>query len=307
MTKFYGGVDRRTVDAVVSRPYGATSGRAWFVDGTNGSDSAVGSFDAPVASIAQAIVLSTASVGDIIVIAPGTYTITASLVPKAGVAFVAGVKLSPRKPTVIISGNVADMIQVDTGNNLFDGIEIKASGGTTDNLVDIADIADVGGLTFLDCVFNGNDQTTVVGLNLADGTFILTEMYVAGCLFRDLTGTQINVGVLGMAYSVITDCTFALDVNSGKGIALADTGAFATGKGYVINRNFFLPFDATADEVAISIAGTENTTGVGIICDNRFSYFPAGTAITIDKVPNSEVQNFTAAATGGGTVVTTGT
>src|SRR3990167_4259648 len=289
-TRFYGGVDRRTVDAVVSRPYGATSGRAWFVDATNGSDGNAGTFEAPVLTLAQAITLSAASQGDIIVIGPGTFTITAALVPKAGVAFVAGVKLSVRKPTVIITGNIADLVQVDVNNNLFDGIEFKASGNTADNHVDVADTAAVAGLAFHDCVFNGDDKTTVVGINAADATFALSKMEVRGCQFRDLTGTCIVVGVLGMAYSLIEDNQFALDVNAGVGISLADTGAFATGKGYVIRRNVFTGFDATAYEVGITIAGTENTTGAGIICDNRFAYIAAA-AITIDKLSLSEVQN----------------
>lgn len=307
MTQFYGGVNRRTVDAITSRPYGAPSGRAWFVDGTNGSDANAGNAEAPVATIAQAITLSTANVGDVIVIAPGTYTITAALVPKAGVAFVAGVVNNPHVPTVIITGNIADMVQIDVAGTRWENIEFKASGGTTDNLVDIADAAAVDGVSFYQCVFNGNDQTSVIALNANDATFAVTRMHVEECLFRDLTGTMINIGALGMAYSHIKRNIFACDINGGVSIALADTTAFATGKGYVIEENFFLPFDATADEVAIQVAGTENTTGIGIITNNRFSYYPAGTAITIDKIPASEVQNFTAAATGGGTVVTTGT
>lgn len=307
MPQFYGGVNRRTVDAVTSRPYGAPSGRAWFVDATSGSDSAAGSAEAPFLTVAAAISASTASVGDVIIIAPGTYTITAALVPKAGTAFLAGVVLNPATPTVIITGNIADLIQIDVANTRWENIEFKASGATADNLVDVADGAAVDGVSFFQCVFNGNDQTSVIGINANDATFAVTRMHVEECLFRDLTGTMVNIGVLGMAYSRIKRNVFACDINSGVSIALADTTAFATGKAYIIEENFFLPFDVTANEVAISIAGTEDTTGVGIITNNRFSYYPAATAVTIDKVGASEVQNFTAAATGGGTVVTTGT
>ncbi len=96
-------------------------------------------------------------------------------------------------------------------------------------------------------------------------------------------------------------------MNSGKGIALADTGAFATGKGYVIEHNDFTPFDATGDEVGIFIAGTEDTTGVGIIRNNYFSYGGSALSITQDKVSKSEVNNYTGDAATGGTLVDPGT
>lgn len=307
MARFYGGVDRRTIDAITSRPYGATSGRAWFVDGTNGNSSNAGTFEAPFATIASAISASTADVGDVIIIAPGTYTVTAALTPKAGTSLLAGVVQNPRKPTVIITGNIADLVEVEADNVRFEGIEFKASGATADNLVNIADTVAVAGVSFFQCVFNGNDQTSVVGINAADATFGVSAMSIEDCLFRDLTGTMVNIGVNGMGYSVIRYNNFSHDVNSGIGIALADTGAFATGKAWEIYENNFNGFDATGDEVSISIAGTENTTGAGIIRGNFFSYGAAATSVTIDKLPKATINNYTAAATGGGTVITTGT
>jgi hypothetical protein len=278
-----------------------------YVDGTNGSDGNTGaSPSAAVASIAQAITLSTSGAGDHIIIAPGTYTITSALVPKSRSVLRAAV-IRPRVPTVTITGNIADLIQIDVDGVVLWGLEVKASGATADNLVDVADIADVNGVTFDSCVFNGADQTSVVGIQLDDATFVPTGLVVVNCLFRDLTGTMIDVGVLGMPYAVIQNNTFAHDVNSGKGIALADTTAFVTGKGYVIADNLFLPFDATGDEVGISIAGTEDTTGAGIIARNLFSYGAAATSITQDKLSKSEVINYTGDAATGGTLVDPGT
>ncbi|MGH8743846.1 MAG: hypothetical protein ACREUY_06155 [Burkholderiales bacterium] len=284
-------------------------GRVFFVDNTNGSDGNTGrSPRKALQTIAAAITAASsglAGLGDTIVIAPGTYTITAALVPTAHTIFRAAV-FNARRPSVIITGNIADLLQVDVDGCQFHGLEIKASGATADNLVDVADGANVDGLAFNGCVFNGADQTSVIALNASDATFILTRLSVVNSLFRDLTGTCINIGAKGFAYSYIACNQFAIDVNSGVGIALADTTAFATGKGYVIEHNVFTGFDATADEVGITIAGTEDTTGAGIIRNNYFAYL-APAAVTIDKLSKSEINNYYGDAATGGTLVDPGT
>lgn len=251
--------------------------------------------------------ITAAGAGGNIIIGPGTYTITSALVPLARQLLKAAI-VDQRAPTVIITGNIADLIQVDVANVRFVGLEFKASGATADNLVDVADSAAVAGLLFYACVFNGNDQTSVVGINNADASTAGTSITVMRCLFRDLTGTCINVGALGWAYSLVEQNQFAIDVNSGTGIALADTTAFATGKAYVIRNNDFTGFDATGNEVGITIAGTEDTTGAGIIRNNFFAYVGVGGgAITIDKLSPSEVNNYAGDAATGGTLVDPGT
>lgn len=278
----------------------------FYVDGSNGSDGNSGTTpNEAFATLGAAVAATTSNRGDTIVIAPGTYTLTTALVPKAGNIFKAAV-INHRAPSVIIAGNIADVVQVDVSHVKFIGIEFRAFGAFADNLVDVADAASVAGLEFYFCVFNGADQTSVVGIRAVDGTFVTTSLVVKWCLFRDLTGTCINIGALGMAYSEIQYNQFAIDVNSGTGIALADTTAFATGKGYVISDNLFTGFDATADEVGITIAGTENTTGAGIIARNMFAYMAAA-SVTIDKLSLSEVQNYYGDAATGGTLVDPGT
>ena len=279
--------------------------KIWYVDTTNGSNGNTGKSPGKAfATIEKAIAASVASRGDEIVIAPGSYT-EAVLIPKAHTIFRAAV-YNPRRPSVIITSNIADMVQVDVDGVQFHGIEFKAAGNTTDNLIDVADTANVDGLIFNGCVFHGDDKTSVRGIRAVDGTFILTRLTVVNCLFRDLTGTMIDIGVLGFAYSYIGYNQFAIDINSGVGIALADTGAFATGKGYVIEENVVTGFDATADEVFITIAGTENTTGAGIIRNNYGAYVAAA-MITVDKLSLSEVNNYVGDAATGGTLVDPGT
>lgn len=295
--------NKALVSPVTSRPLTTPASRVWFVDGTNGADANAGDQDSPFLTVTAAITATSATRGDVIIVAPGTYT-TAAIVPKANTTIMAGRYVNPRKPSVILQAAV-DVLEVDVDGCNFVGLEFKATAAAVTQLVDVADAAAVAGIAFEGCVFNGADQTTVVGVNAADATFAMTEMYMRDCLFRDLTGTGLAIGVLGMAYSQVIYNQFALDVNSGTGISLADTTAFATGKAYEIGWNTFTGFDSTADEVGITISGTENTTGAGIIHDNRFAYL-ASAAITIDKLSLSEVQNYYGDVTTGGVLVDPG-
>lgn len=280
-------------------------GNTWYV-ATTGADGNDGkSPQTPFLTIGQAITKGAA--GDNIIIGPGTYTITSALVPLARMLFKAAI-IDPRAPTVVITGNIADLVQVDVSGVRFVGLEFKASGATADNLIDVADTAAVAGMLCYACVFNGNDQTSVVGINNADASTAGTQLRIIDCLFRDLTGTALNVGALGFAYSMVRDCQFAIDANSATGISLADTTAFDTGKGYVIKNNDFTGFDATGNEVGITLAGTENATGAGIIRNNYFAYVGVGGgAITIDILSPSEVNNYAGDAATGGTLVDPGT
>lgn len=283
---------------LTANPFGTT----WYVattgaDGNDGKSAAL-----PFLTIAKAI--SSGAANDNIVIGPGTYTITSALAPKARQYFRAAI-VNGRYPTVVITGNIADLVQIDVVGTRWYGIEILASGNTADNLVDIADTAAAQGTTFVSCVFNGADKTSVVGVQADDGTYSCEGLTIMNCLFRDLTGTGLDIGVVGMPYALIEGNQFAIDANSATGIALADTSAFATGKGYVIQHNVFTGLDATADEVGITIGGTENTTGAGIIRNNYFAYIAAA-AITIDKLSYSEVNNYVGDVGTGGTLVDPG-
>ena len=301
-TRFQHGVSAATVglSTIPTSPFATT----YYVS-TAGNDSNVGTGPSTAfLTIAAAIAATTANKGDTIIIAPGTYT-EAVLVPKAFTIFRAGIQ-TYRKPSVIITSNIATMVDVEVNGVQFHDIEFLAGGDTTDQLINVADTAAVDGLVFNRCVFNGADKVTVVGIKNSDATFAGTRITVTDCLFRDLTGTCIAIGVLGFAYSYIGYNQFAIDVDSGTAISLADTTSFAIGKGYVIELNDFTGFDATANEVGITIAGTENATGAGIIRNNYFSYLAAA-AITIDKLSLSEINNYYGDAATGGTLVDPGT
>lgn len=273
-------------------------GKIWYVDVTNGSDGNSGEApDEAYASIGAAISAAVATRGDSVVIAPGTYTITSALAPKAFMTFRAAV-INPQAPSVSIRGNIANLMTVDVNGARFVGVEFRATGSTAKDLIALAaTTAITGGVTFEDCVFNGNDQTAatpngVAAIQLTNGSNATTGLVVRRCLFRDLGKTCVDVGVLGMPYAKIEDNVFAIDTAAGIGIALADTAAYATGKGYTIRNNEFIgPSATTSTTVGIVIAGTVRTTGQGIIRNNFFASC-ADAAVTVDKIPDGVINNY---------------
>ena len=284
-------------------------GKVWYVDGTNGSDGNPG--DAPdeaYATIGAAISAAVATRGDTVIIYPGTYTITSALAPKAFMTFRAAV-VNPQAPSVSIRGDIANLMTVDVNGCRFIGLEFRATGASTGaasnrDLIALATTTAItGGVTFEDCVFNGNDATGPVQNGVAGirsgATNAVTGLVVRRCLFRDLGKTQLEIGVAGAPYAKIEDNTFAIDTNLGWGISIGDTTAFGTGKGWTIRNNEFIGPDATTtSQVGIRLVGTENTTGAGIIRNNFFA-FCAVVAITQDILPSSVMENWVGSGEGG--------
>ena len=278
-------------------------GKIWYVDVTNGSDGNAGdSPDQAYASIGAAISAAFATRGDSVHIAPGTYTITSALVPKAFMTFRAAV-INPQAPSVSIRGDLTRLATVDVNGVRFIGIEFRATGSSAGSaanrdLVALADTTAItGGVTFEDCVFHGADATGgvhngVTGVWAADPTNAVTGLVIRRCAFRDLGKTLLEFGVGGAPYAMVEDNSFVIDTNLGWGISIADTAAFGTGKGYVIRNNEFIGPDATTtSQVGIRLVGTLNTTAVGIMRNNYFSYC-GSTPITQDIMPDAIVENY---------------
>lgn len=252
-------------------------------------------------SIQAAHDAATTGRGTTVLIGPGTYTLTSALaITKTDIEFVAA-DINPVKPTVIVTSSLADTVQVDAANIAFDGIEFKAGADACTNLIDVADGAAVTGLEVRHCVFNPNGKATVVAINAADATYAVSHALIEDNTFLiGFDGAAINVGALGLGNSKIRRNHF--QVTAAKvGIALADTSAFATGYGLQILDNEVLGADATGDEVFVSIAGTEDTTGALVIARNMLCYMAAA-AVTQDKLDKSVVFNYVASGNGGALV-----
>ena len=189
---------------------------------------------------------------------------------------------------------------VDVNGVRFVGLEFRATGASVTDMISLAaTTAITGGVTFEDCVFNGADQTGANSLNGVAGirsgpTNAVTGLVVRRCVFRDLGQTPLELGVAGAPYAKIEDNLFAIDTNLGWGIAIKDTAAFGTGKGYVIRNNEFIGPDAiSTSQVGIRLFGTVNATAGGLIRSNYFAY-TLDAAITQDIMPSSIIENYVA-------------
>ena len=284
-------------------------GKIWYVDGTNGADDNLG--DSPgtaKSSVAGVFAVMKASRGDTAVFYPGTYTITTALVPVAHTTFKAA-HVVPAAPSVIITGDIAELITVDVDGVRFIGIEFKASGATCKELVDVADGANVRGPIFEDCVFNGNSLNNA-GLVTDDPTYAATGLVVRRCLFKGVEGiSNLEIGVLGAPYAVIENNTFVLDSTLSVGIAIADTagtsGVTDKLKGQYIIRNNDVIGLYSKSSVGIKISGTEGTLPPSLIRNNYFGNCAAA-AITIDKGGVNLVNNYVGDTGTGGTLVDAG-
>ena len=284
-----------------------------YVDGTNGSDSLAGKGPGAKAKATLEGALAASVASDVIIVAPGTYTLaTADLpfTPLANQVWMAG--RPALIPNVILTddagGSDTDLVDIEVANVTFIGFLFQAAHADVARIMKVADTASVASLNIIDCEFDANSLATIVGLSAIDATYILTGLYCKNTRFRDCN-TGISIGAKGFADSLVEDCFFDMIDAAGTdvGIALADTTAAATGYAFRIKGCDFLgPPDAGADAVGITIAGTEDTTAMGMMTDNRFAYCGAS-AITIDKLSKSEILNYYGDAATGGTLVDPGT
>ena len=282
-------------------------GKIWYVDGTNGANGNTGlAPDEAYGDIATAILASVATRGDTIVVAPGTYTVTAALVMKANLTIKAAIVV-PQYPTVVIAGNIAELVTVDVSGTRFIGIEFQGTGYTCVEMIDIADGAAVNGCIIEDCKFS-TSSGEAVGVIADDATNVATGLVVRRCLFQNEAVTQLEIGILGAPFSKIEDNVFVLRTTTSTGIGIADaaglTQAAAAGHGYVIRNNDFIGLISLA-HIGITILGTEDNNATGIIRTNYFGNCIVG-AITANQSPKNMVRNYVGDSGTGGTIVDAG-
>lgn len=111
----------------------STTGTYIFVSSTTGSDSNTGLDDnRAVATLAQAVTLSTASVGDVIIVMPGhAETVSTTITPKAGTTIV-GLGNGRNRPVFTASTGAIDTFTISAANiTLSNIVIIGAASGVT--------------------------------------------------------------------------------------------------------------------------------------------------------------------------------
>ena len=308
-TNFPNGIRSRGVPVESNLPAGVNNVR--WVDGTNGSDGNDGNSLAQAWATAEKFFAKQAA-RDVCYFMPGTYTVATASLPLTPLANTSLIAAIPSYiPNVIITddagGSDTDLMDVEVDNFTMDGIMLKAGHNDVDRLMKVADTATLEGLNIYNCWFDANGKTTVNGISAVDGTFILTGLDLQNTNFEECN-ISLASGVLGFKNSRVISNYFDLqDAGAGDiGISLADTSALATGYRFWVHDNWFLgPVDGGSDGVGIVIAGTENTTAMGLLARNHFAFCNVA-SITADKISKGMVNNYVGDAGTGGTIVSPG-
>jgi len=300
LSSFPGGVLSAGVPIFGNDPLGFTPGKVIWVDPTNGSDSFSGTRDNPVQTLAGANTLATAGNGDIIVVLPGTYTLTATLSPKKYTRWVPAI-LRGSYPTVLVTGNIASLVDVEVDGVQFDGFGFTSGGNTNTSLILVANTANVLSFSLTRCYLDAGSTTTSYAINATAAATSMRYATIGWNLFTDTFNTAaIGIGANGMRGTDIIVNRIGVKATC-TGINLADTTAITVGKWARIAWNTFQQaLGAASTDKAITIAGTQHTTAEVAIHDNRSVYLAAA-GTTQAKINYAIIENF------GGDVATGGT
>jgi len=299
-TNFPNGLSSRgvPVENAGSIPMGVNN--VYWVDGTNGDDTNTGKTLARAWKTVEKFFANDAQY-DVCLVMPGTYTVASGslpMTPLADTKLIAAIP-SPR-PNVIITddagGSDNELFDAEVDNVTFSGIRFLAAHNDIVNLVKVADTANVVGLTFDNCWFDGVAFTTVNGIGLDDATQTIIGLVVQNCRFEEGLVSSISIGVQGIPQGSIVNNVFENDASE-AGINMADvTSASGRGYGYVIKDNVFLgASDIGADSNGIVIAGGDDVA-VGAIIGNFFA--DVGTPVTQDQHDENFGGNFAGGGNG---------
>ncbi len=310
-TNFPSGLSSRGVPVESNIPAGVNN--VYWVDGTNGNDNNSGKTLSQAWATIEKFFANDAA-RDVCQVMPGTYTVATASLPLTPLANTMLLAAIPAYiPNVIITddggGSDTDLMDIEVSNFTMDGIMLQAAHADVARLMKVADTATLEGLNIVNCWFDAAGNATVNGISAIDGTFILTGFHCHNTHFEECT-VGIAIGVLGMKNSEISHNFFDMQAAGASdiGITLADTTASTIGYRWWIFGNYFLgPPDAGSDAVGIEItdASGEDTTGLGLIADNRFAYCLAA-SVTADKMARGMVQNYVGDVETGGLLVDPG-
>lgn len=242
------GVSNRGVNVLGS---GAlfTTGKVIYVSSVIGSNGNIGTDpNFPVATIAQAQTIATASTGDIVVILPGhSETLTTALtLSKAGVSYV-GLGQGLLRPSITVNGTI-DGINITGANVSIENIQFPAPG--TDNQT--ADInIDAAGVTIRNTYHIGSttskNKTDIITITANGNDFLIDGM---------------------VAYNTVVDVVAAISIEG------------ACARGTIRNCNIQGTFST-------AVLMDEATSTLNLVENNLFKNTKSATAVVTFTTGNS--------------------
>lgn len=259
-------------------PFTQSIGRVFFVDPANGSDSDSGQDPArPLATLNAAIALCTAGQGDVIVVYPGSHSVTEQVVfNKEGITVVASQYGGPLEETAeSFTVNAAASLDTGAPAKILDpctiiGLGFQGRDLTAEGL--LIDCEEQGGFNggfnyLLNCRFGVWYGAIDYGIRMIGGSV----NKVIGCSFDGLFG-GFDVGAIGLendtggitpAYTEVKHCVFS-GVGSGKHAIVHAVGSTPLGVLYAHN---YLKAGFTAANQG-KFLENNSVVGSGLIADN---------------------------------------
>jgi hypothetical protein len=292
LTNFPGGIASFGMPVLPGLP--PTTGTVFFVcnaTNANGSDGNSGLRpDQPLATIAKAHTLATASKGDQIIVMPGhTEAVIAAgtiTISKAGVQII-GLGSGRLRPVITYTTAVGASFDITGANVLVQNIVFKATGVDAVTAAVNVSAADV---TFRDCEFELADATNQATLGLlttaAADRLRLERVHMHGTADA---GTAAAVRIVGGTDAVVKDCVM--------------TGAYTIGKGGIDNITTpcvnLLVDGCTINNLTASSTNAINlaATSTGAVVNCRLSVL-TGTAPITAAALNLAAGNYYKAAAG---------
>lgn len=244
-----------------------TTGNVWYVSSVSGSNGNNGkSPRLPVATIAQAQSLATASNGDVIVLMPGhTETITGAAgiaISKAGLTIV-GLGQGTKRPIINFTTAIGAQMTVTAANTSFQNIVFTCGFDAITAMISVTS-TDV---SFLNCEFNTNNATMGAVLGILTAA-TATRFTVDSCRFL---GPAVNAGTTTTAqikHEVGEDFVIRDSYFTGK-MTQSILNATTLLRGQIHNNQFVV----ATGTVAITMAAASTP----FITNNRINV-PSGTA-----------------------------
>jgi len=223
----------------------STTGTYIFVSSTAGSDSNTGlDKNHPVATLAQGVTLSTASVGDIIILMPGhAETVSTTVTPKAGTSIV-GLGYGRNRPVFTASTGAIDTFTISANNVMLQNFVIVGAASGVTALIEISGTYP----RFIGMEIQGAAAPTTLVTVSAGGDGALWQ----NCRFRSAAGTAIIIS--GEATATAPDWLMIENYVHGSSVRDIDTSVISSSK-----KNFTgLLVDGL---YAVGIVGGDNPVG----------------------------------------------
>jgi len=275
VTNFPNGLTSFGVPVMGGNRIPATTGTYFFVDSTTGSNANSGrDKDHPVATLAYALTLCTASKGDVVILMPGhAETVSTTITPIAGCTIV-GLGFGRNRPVFTSAASAIDVFTISANNVTLNNFVIVGASASVTALLEISGTYP----TFIDMELQGGvTPTSLVTVSAgADGARWLNTR------FRAAAGT--DKGIIIEATAIAPDWLMENTYFHGSSVRDVDTAFISMSKksltGLLVNGFYGLAV-VGGDNVAAFDFNSSTGLVDGLLCNVHFGLDAASSAADV--------------------------